>query len=257
MADYKFITATVADGLATLTINRAPLNVLDIATMEEMDAALAVLAADPTVRLLKIAAAGEKAFSAGVEVADHTPEKVDRMITIFHSMIRKLQAFPMPTLAAVHGAALGGGLEVALVCDMIVAAAGVKLGQPEIKLAVFAPVAAVLLPRLLPPAWANELLYGGGVITAEAALQYGLVNRVFARESFAQEARAFAKPFLELSRAALGFTKKAVLAAAGTSFADRLAVVEKIYLRELMDTADSQEGLAAFVSKRAPAWQHR
>src|SRR5208283_1286843 len=130
MADYKFITATVADGLATLTINRAPLNVLDIATMEEMDAALAVLAADPTVRLLKIAAAGEKAFSAGVEVADHTPEKVDRMITVFHSMIRKLEAFPMPTLAAVHGAALGGGLEVALVCDMIVAAAGVKLGQP-------------------------------------------------------------------------------------------------------------------------------
>ncbi|SPE21108.1 Dienoyl-CoA hydratase [Burkholderiales bacterium] len=257
MADYKFITAAVAQGLATLTINRAPLNVLDIATMEEMDAALDVLAADPTVRLLKIAAAGEKAFSAGVEVADHTPDKVDHMIRIFHSVIRKIEAFPVPTLAAVHGAALGGGLEVALACDLIVAAAGAKLGQPEIKLAVFAPVAAVLLPRLLPPAWANELLYGGGVITAEVALQYGLVNRVFARESFAQESQAFAKPFFELSRSALGFTKKAIRAGAGTAFADRLAIVEKIYLQELMETADAKEGLAAFLSKRAPAWQHR
>jgi cyclohexa-1,5-dienecarbonyl-CoA hydratase len=257
MAHYQFISATVADGLATLTINRAPLNVLDIATMAEMDAALADLAADPAVRLLKIASAGEKAFSAGVEVADHTPDKVDHMIRIFHSVIRRIEAFPLPTLAAVHGAALGGGLEVALACDMIVAAAGAKLGQPEIKLAVFAPVAAVLLPRLLPPAWANELLYGGGVITAEVALQYGLVNRVFPRESFAEESRAFAKPFLDHSRAALGFTKKAILAAAATSFADRLAVVEKIYLRELMDTADAREGLSAFLSKRAPAWQHR
>ena len=257
MSNYQFITATVADGLATLTIARAPLNVLDIATMEEMDAALDVLAADPSVRLLKLAAAGEKAVTAGVEVADHTPDKVDRMIEIFHAVIRKIEAFPVPTLAAVHGAALGGGLEVALACDMIVAAAGAKLGQPEIRLAVFPPVAAVLLPRLLPPAKANELLYGGGVITAEEGLQYGLVNRVFPRESFAAEAAAFAKPFLGLSRAALASTKKAIRLAAGASFFERLAPVEKIYLSELMETADAKEGLEAFLAKRTPVWQHR
>lgn len=257
MSDYKFITATIADGLATLTIARAPLNVLDIATMTEMETALDALAADPTVRLLKLGAAGEKAFSAGVEVADHTPDKVDRMIEIFHSVIRKIEAFPVPTLAAVHGAALGGGLEVALVCDLIVAAAGAKLGQPEIRLAVFPPVAAVLLPRLLPPAKANELLYGGGVITAEEGLQYGLINRVFPRESFAAEAEAFAKPFLHLSRAALASTKKAIHLAAGASFSERLAPVENIYLSELMETADAKEGLDAFLAKRTPVWQHR
>lgn len=257
MSDWKFINTTVADGLATLTIAKAPLNVLDIPTMAEMEVALTKLATDDSVRLLKIAAAGEKAFSAGVEVADHTPDKVDRMIEVFHSVIRKIEAFPVPTLAAVHGAALGGGLEVALACDMIVAATGAKLGQPEIKLAVFPPVAAVLLPQLLPPTRANELLYGGGVITADEACQYGLVNRVFPRESFAADTDAFAATFLGLSRAALASTKKAIRLAAGPSFSDRLTGVEAIYLQELMNTADAKEGLAAFLEKRAPTWRHR
>lgn len=257
MAHSKFVAAGVADGLATLTLARPPLNILDLAAMEEMDAALAELAADPSVRLLMVSAAGEKAFSAGVEVADHTADKVDRMIGIFHSVIRRIEAFPVPTLAAVNGTALGGGLELALACDMIVAASGAKLGQPEIRLAVFPPVAVVLLPRLLPPARAHELLYGGGMITAEEALQYGMVNRVFARETFATQARAFAGGFLELSRAALASTRKAVRAATGRSFGAALADAETIYLKELMATDDAKEGLDAFLTKRKPRWQHR
>ena len=254
---YQHITTNVAAGLATLIINRSPLNVLDIATMEEMDGALEALAGDASIRLLIVTGAGEKAFSAGVEVADHTPDKVDRMIEIFHSVIRRLEAFPVPTLAAVNGAALGGGLEVALACDMIVATTGAKLGQPEIKLAVFPPVAAVLLPRLLPPARAHELLYGGGTLTAGEALQYGLLNRVFARESFLADVQAFAAPFLELSRAALAATRQAVRLAAGKSFGAALTDVEGLYLRELMATADAKEGLDAFLAKRKPVWQHR
>jgi len=257
MLNSEFVSAAVTDGLACLTLHRPPLNVLDIATMEQMSAGLDALAADPSARLLMICAGGDKAFSAGVEVADHTPEKVDRMIEVFHTLIRGIDAFPVPTLAAVSGVALGGGLEVALACDMIVAAAGVKLGQPEIKLGVFAPVAAVLLPRLLPPAYAHELLYAGGVITAEQALTYGLVNRVFARESFAEEARAFAAPFLELSRSALASSRKAVRASAGRGFAEGLAQAEAIYLKELMKTHDAGEGLAAFLAKRKPVWQHQ
>ncbi len=256
MPDPEFVAVKVVGGLAELTLSRPPLNVLDIGTMESMAAALDTLAADPGVRLLMIGAAGEKAFSAGVEVADHVPEKVERMLGIFHAVIRKIEAFPVPVLAAVNGAALGGGLELALACDMIVAAAGAKLGQPEIKLGVFPPVAAVLLPRLLPPVVAHELLYGGGVVTAEQALAYGLVNRVFARESFAAEARAFAALFLELSRAALVHTRKAVRAAGTRGFAAGLAEAEAIYLNELMTTADAREGLAAFMAKRKPVWRH-
>jgi len=257
MSNNEFVTVAVTDGLACLTLHRPPLNVLDIATMEQMSAGLDALAADSSARVLMICASGEKAFSAGVEVADHTPEKVDRMIDVFHALIRRIDAFAVPTIAAVNGAALGGGLEVALACDMIVAAAGAKLGQPEIKLGVFPPVAAVLLPRLLPPAHAHELLYGGGVITAEQALAFGLVNRVFARASFAEEARAYAAPFLELSRTALASTRKAVRAAAGCNFARGLALAEEIYLKELMKTHDAAEGLAAFLAKRKPVWQHR
>ncbi|HEX7156233.1 MAG TPA: enoyl-CoA hydratase-related protein [Burkholderiaceae bacterium] len=257
MSDPGLVTAKVVDGLAELTLSRPPLNVLDIETMDRMAAELDTLAADPAVRLLMIGAAGEKAFSAGVEVADHVPEKVERMLGIFHAVIRRIDAFPVPVLAAVNGAALGGGLELALACDMIVAAAGAKLGQPEIKLGVFPPVAAVLLPRLLPPVVAHELLYGGGIITAEQALAYGLINRVFARESFAAQARAFAAPFLELSRAALLHTRRAVRAAGGHDLAASLAGAEEIYLNELMATADAREGLDAFMAKRKPAWQHR
>jgi len=257
MMQTEFVTATVTDGLASLTLHRPPLNVLDIATMEQMGTALDALAADPQARLLMICAAGEKAFSAGVEVADHTPDKVERMIEVFHALIRKIEAFPVPTLAAVNGAALGGGLEVALACDMMVAASGAKLGQPEIKLGVFAPVAAVLLPRLLPPVRAHELLYGGGTITAEEALSYGLVNRVFERATFVQQARSFAAPFLELSRAALACSRKAVRAGARGSFAQALHEVEAIYLHELMKTHDAAEGLAAFMAKRKPAWQNK
>jgi cyclohexa-1,5-dienecarbonyl-CoA hydratase len=257
MSDYKFISVTVADGLATLTIAKPPVNVLDIAAMTEMDTALAALAGDTSIRLLVIAAAGEKAFSAGVEVADHTPDKVGHMIAVFHAVIRRIEAFPVPTLAAVNGTALGGGLEVALACDMIVAAAGAKLGQPEIKLAVFPPVAAILLPRLLPPVKANELLYGGCAITAEEALQYGLVNRVFTRESFAADVAGFCRPFVELSRAALAATKKAIRLAAGKTFEPALQAVEDSYLKELMATCDAKEGLEAFMAKRKPVWQHK
>lgn len=256
-AEFQFIRYEVSNGLATLTINRPPFNVLDIPTMEEISVALNRCRTASDVKLLVITGAGEKAFSAGVEVADHTPDKVDRMIDVFHGIFRRLQSMPMPTLAAVNGAALGGGMELAIGCDMIVAAAGAKFGQPEIKLAVFPPVAAVLLPRLVPPARAMELLYGGENILAEEALQIGLVNRVFPRESFAADVQAFVAPYLQLSRAALVSARKAVRAAADKPFAAALDAAETIYLKELMNTDDAKEGLSAFLDKRKPVWRNQ
>lgn len=256
MASYQFITFEAAGGLATLTINRPPFNVLDIPTMEEMNAALDAALAATDIKLLVVTGASEKAFSAGVEVADHTPDKVDRMIEVFHGIFRRLRRMPVPTLAAVNGAALGGGMEVAIACDMIVAAAGAKFGQPEIKLAVFPPVAAVLLPRLVPPARAIELLLGGDSIPAEEAQKIGLVNRVFARETFAADLKAFTDPYLALSRAALASTRKAIHEAAGKPFGAALDAAEDIYLGELMATEDAREGLNAFLEKRKPIWKN-
>ena len=255
-AQFQFITYDVANGLATLTINRPPYNVLDIPTMEEMNVALDQCVAATDVKMLMITGAGEKAFSAGVEVADHTPDKVDRMIEVFHGIFRRLHEMPIPTLAAVNGAALGGGMEVAIACDMIVAAAGAKFGQPEIKLAVFPPVAAVLLPRLVPPARAMELLFGGDNIGADEAKEIGLVNRVFAKDSFRADVDAYVAPYLSLSRAALASTRKAIRAAAGKPFGAALDAAEGIYLKELMETEDAKEGLAAFLEKRKPVWRN-
>lgn len=257
MAQYQFIKYEVDNGLATLTINRPPFNVLDIPTMEEMNAALDCCLAAADVKLLVITGAGEKAFSAGVEVADHTPDKVDRMIEVFHGIFRRLQKMPVPTLAAVNGAALGGGMEVAIACDMLVAASGAKFGQPEIKLAVFPPIAAVLLPRLVPPARAMELLLGGENIVADEALRIGLVNRVFAKESFAADLKAFIDPYLALSRAALASTRRVIRETTGKSFDSALDTAENIYLKELMVTDDAKEGLAAFLEKRKPVWRNQ
>ena len=257
MSDFKTITCTTADGLITLTLNKPPFNVLDIEMMVEINAALDQVVADGSGRLLLITGAGEKAFSAGVDVADHTADKVDRMIEVFHGIFRRLELVTIPVVAALNGVALGGGCELALACDMIVAASNAKLGQPEIKLGVFPPIAAILLPRMLPPNKAYELLLGGANIDAMEAHRLGLINKVIAKEEFAAGSAGFVNHFLSLSRPALVYTKKAIRAAAGKPFNEALAVAETIYLKELMPTADASEGLSSFMQKRPPVWQHK
>jgi cyclohexa-1,5-dienecarbonyl-CoA hydratase len=256
LQQFQYLQYTVSDGLATLAINRPPFNVLDIPTMAEVNDALDACMKDESVKILVITGVGEKAFSAGVEVADHTPDKVDQMIDVFHGIFRRLHKMPMPTIAAVNGAALGGGMELAIGCDMIVAAAGAKFGQPEIKLAVFPPVAAVLLPRLVAPARAMEILLGGENFSSEEGKAMGLVNRVFPRESFSADVHAFVAPFLKLSRTALLSTRRAIREAAGKPFNSALDTAESIYLKELMMTDDAKEGLAAFLEKRKPVWRN-
>lgn len=256
--NYQFLKTWEADGAAWISINKPPLNVWDIPAMEELNDALAkVKAREGDLKALVLAAEGDKAFSAGVEVADHTPDKVDRMIEVFHQIFRLLDSLELPTVAAVKGAALGGGCEIALFCDMVVAADNLKIGQPEIKLGVFPPLAAVMLPRVVPEKRAFELLCGGDVIRAPEALALGLVNRVVPLASFDEEFGKFLATFTSLSGAALRATKKAIRAAKGLPFGDALAKVERLYLDDLMHTEDAKEGLASFLEKRPPAWKNR
>lgn len=257
MSDFKTIHCSSVNGLTTLTLNKPPYNVLDIEMMVEINAALDLILADSSTRLLLITGSGEKAFSAGVDVADHTADKVDRMIEVFHGIFRRLELVPVPVVAALNGVALGGGCELALACDMLVAASHAKLGQPEIKLGVFPPIAAILLPRMLPPAKAYELLLGGANIDAMEAHRLGLINKVIPKEEFGEGSAAFIKQFLSMSRPALVYTKKAMRVAAGKPFNEALAAAEHIYLQELMPTADAGEGLNSFMQKRPPVWQHK
>ena len=257
MPDFKFLNYAADGPLLTITLNRPPHNVLDIALMEELNHALDLAARDESAKMLMITALGEKVFSAGVDVLDHTPDKVVQMIEVFHGILKRLMVFPLPTIAALNGSAMGGGCELAIACDMVVATADAKLGQPEIKLGVFPPIAAILMPRMLPLPKVMELLLGGGLITAQEALSLGLLNRVFPRASFAADSREFVAQFLSLSRVALIYTKRAIREASGKPFFEALFTVEQIYLKELMNTADAVEGLNSFMEKRKPVWTNK
>jgi cyclohexa-1,5-dienecarbonyl-CoA hydratase len=243
-----------AGGLCRLILDRPPVNVLDIATLEALAAALAGPAHAPGVKAVVLSGAG-KAFCAGVDVADHTADRVARMLHIFHEAVRGLLALEVPTVALVHGGTLGGGMELALACDIIVARDDVKMGQPEIKLGVFPPVAAALLPRLVGRHCALDLVLTGRVVGAAEAQRLGLVQHVLAADGWDAAADAWLGGLRALSGPALRLAKRAVTAGEERPFDAALEAAEALYLDELMATADAHEGLAAFLEKRAPVWK--
>jgi len=257
MADFKLISYEKQGETLRIAINRPPNNVLDIATMEEINLALDTAMEDATAKVLVISGNGDKAFSTGVDVVDHTPDKMVKMIDVFHGILKRLMMVPIPTVAEINGSALGGGCELAIACDMVLASENAKLGQPEIKLGVFPPIAAILLPRQIPMTKVMELLLGGGIVDAREAHRIGLVNAVFPKESFAADAAKFLEQFTSLSRVALIHTKKAVKEAATRPFYEALFHIEQHYLRDLMATEDAKEGLNSFIEKRKPVWKNK
>ena len=195
-------------------------------------------------------------FSFGASVPEHLPERCEEMLGSLHALIGAMLEWPKPILMAVHGSCLGGGLEFALAGHLLFASPEALFGQPEMKLGVFAPAASVLLPLRIGQARSEDLLYSGRSIDAQTALAWGLANAVsegpsaaaldyFERHlatksavSLALAVRAAREPFADLARA-------------------RFADVEMLYLDELMKTRDANEGLAAFIEKRTPRWEHR
>jgi cyclohexa-1,5-dienecarbonyl-CoA hydratase len=231
------------------------LNVLNIPMMEELVSALEASRQDEG-KLVLLEAEG-RAFSAGVDVADHKPEKVEEMVAVFDRIFHTMVTIDKPICAAVNGAALGGGCELVLACDLVVASEKARFGQPEIAVGVFPPVAAYYLPRLVGYIPAMELLLSGETIDAEKARSLGLVNHIVSSESFAAEVESFLAKFLDKSPVVLALTKKAVKAGMGRDFAAGLKEIDRIYLEELMKTEDAVEGLNAFLEKRKPVWRGR
>lgn len=253
--ENTFVSAAVDDGVAVLSLDRPPVNVLHIPMLAGLEATLGRLAGDGQVRALVLRAAG-KMFSAGVDVADHTPDRVGDMLPLFHRVCRDLAAFPVPTIASVHGHALGGGCELVLCCDLAVMAETAKIGQPEIKLAAIAPVAALRLPYLTGYRAAADLMFTGRTLMAGEAQAIGLVNAVLPPQEVETWAMEKAAQLASLSRAAMLHLKRAILEGYGR-WAEGLDGLEKSYLEELMQTHDAHEGLEAFLEKRPPAWEHR
>jgi len=255
-ADDAGFRVSIADRVATLTLDRPPLNILNIRTCRALHGALQDLGARAEVGVLVVAGAG-KAFCAGVDVGEHEASLAPIMLHAFHAICRALLDFPRPTIARVHGAALGGGCEVALCCDLAVAGASAKIGLPEITLGLLPPVAAVLLPRLAGRRAAAEAILWGEALPAESALRLGLVSEVVPDDRVDARVAERAGRAARLSGAALRLARKALRQGAEGPPEAALQRVERVYLDELMRTADAGEGLKAFLEKRPPIWRQR
>ncbi len=255
MSDYEYFDVCVGDSVATITMNRPPLNVLDNPMMEEFNDLLESLQGNTQICGIVIGASG-KVFSAGVDVSDHTAEKVGDMIMLFHGIFRKLAETDALTIAAVHGAALGGGCELACFCDIVLASDRAKFAQPEVMVGVFPPVAASILPLQIGTKKAIELTALGGTIDASEALRIGLVNQVYSADTFESEVAAYVDGLRKLSRPVVRMAKRATMLVAKDQILAHLERAEHLYLGELMKLSDAHEGISAFMEKRKPVWSH-
>jgi len=250
------IAVTVASGVARITLSRPPVNVLTTAMMRRLAAGLRQVAADETVRVIRLDAAG-KAFCAGVDVGEHLGELLPVMMDALSDLFTAFDEVPQPIVAVVHGACLGGGLELVLGCDLVIAAENATFGQPEIKLGVFAPPATVLLPRRIGFGAAAGMLLTGESVNAAEGRRLGIVNDLFPVDGFDAHASAWIDKLLALSGAALRRAKRAIRESRDLPVGDAHRRVHDLYMNDLMATDDAHEGLRAFVEKRPPSWRHR
>jgi cyclohexa-1,5-dienecarbonyl-CoA hydratase len=240
--------------VARIAMHHAPLNVIDISLMEELAQTLAEIESRADVSTLVLSGEG-KAFSVGVDVAAHTPDRVEEMLAKFHAVIRALVATKKVTIAAVHGHCLGGGAELAMVCDVVFTTESAQWGFPEIKLGCYPPVACTALAALVGQKRAAELILAGRSISGKEAAEIGLANHAVPEGKLAAAVEECLADLRKLSPATLALTKKAIYAWDSMHFDKGLARAEKIYLEDLMTTADAQEGIRAFIEKREPRWR--
>lgn len=242
--------------IARIGLHNSPLNVIDIPMMEEISRSLARIETLGEVSVIVLRGFG-KTFSAGVDVAAHTPDKVEEMLAKFHAVIRALIATGKVTVAAVQGHCLGGGAELAMVCDMVFTTESAQWGFPEIKLGCYPPVACTALAALVGQKRAAELILTGRTINGREAADIGLANRAVCEDELGPTVRECIAHLRELSPSALAIAKKASYAWDSMHFDKGLARAEKIYFEDLMKTADAQEGIRAFMEKREPKWSGR
>ena len=234
--------------VATIVLNRPPLNIINLEMLDELSAAWSDVE-DLKAQVAVISGAGERAFSAGVEVADHAPGKIEAMLERFHRVILRIRKSDCVSIAAIHGHTLGGGAELAMMCDLIVAADDAQMGQPEISLGCYPPVAVAYLPG------AVGLLHDslGGMGTE----RLGIINKVVPRDQLIEAVDAYVDKLLTRSSAVLALAKRALREGAGHHFEKALDRVHELYVRDLARTEDIVEGMNAFLEKRPPAWKNR
>jgi cyclohexa-1,5-dienecarbonyl-CoA hydratase len=250
------LKAEIQNGVAYLTLERPPLNVLNIAMLEELDAALWTLGGDEDLRLIVIRGSG-RSFSAGVDVGEHLGASLEPMLDAFARVAARLVTCDVPTLAAVHGSALGGAAEIVALCDLAIATEDARLGTPEIVLGVVPPIAAAVFPRLVGLQRANALILTGDPISGAEAARWGLVWRSVPAAELAEQVEAVAERFRAKSAASLRLAKRTIRISALAGLGAAIHAANEEQKRALPETRDAEEGLRAFLEKRSPRWVHR
>jgi len=256
MTEYRHIKVVHADGVARITLARPKHNVFNIDMLNEINTELAYLATDDNLKCVVILGEG-KSWCAGVEVGDHKPESVREMIASFDRVFELMETLEVPLIAAVHGACLGGGMEVAIACDIIIASKQAVFGQPEIKLGFLPPYAAIRLPQLVGPSKAIEICTTGRRYTAKEGLCMGFISQAVDDEQFSEAVEKTIKEITDNSPLIIRLNKRAVKAHIGLGFSKALQGVSDLFLNTLMKTEDTLEGIRSFEEKRKPQWKNR
>jgi cyclohexa-1,5-dienecarbonyl-CoA hydratase len=256
MTELKHLKFEKTDGVARITLNRPKFNMMNIDMMNELNGRLEALLQDYDLKCVAICAEGRH-FCTGVEVADHKPHKVHDMIAVFNRIFELTEQLEVPIIAVVQGYCLGGGMELALACDIIVAGESAQFGQPEIKVGFFPPYAAMRLPQLVGPARAIEICTTGKFYSADEARSMGMVGHVAEDDQLEEAAANIIKDILQNSPLIIRLNKRAVKQHLGLDFKPALEGVSDLFLNTLMKTADTLEGIASYEEKRKPVWKNR
>ncbi len=257
MLPSEFVRTRTEGAVASVQFARPPLNILNLAMMEALSSEFERLARDSNIGAVVFESGLEGVFSAGADVREHLPANAERLIRSLEQLVLHIITFPRPTVAVVRGKCLGGGMELAMACDFVLASDQATFGQPEVSVGVFPPVAAALYPRIVGLRRAYDVILTARTLSASEAFGTGFVTSVH-REAELEEARQELLASLTTkSRAVLQQAKRATLEAYSPGLEQAIRGSSNRYLKDLMTTEDAPEGLNAFLEKRKPAWKHK
>ncbi|MFX1317771.1 MAG: enoyl-CoA hydratase/isomerase family protein [Promethearchaeota archaeon] len=252
---YTNVRVDVSDGVGQILVNRPPLNILDQQTLTELYMALLDMKTNSGVNIVLLRTAGERFFSVGVDVEQHLPEHAPKTLEAFNKVFEALIDVDKPVIAVVQGSALGGGCELAFACDIVIAVDSAKFGQPEIQVGAVPTVAAAAMHHFIGQKRTFELLYTGDSISAEKAVQIGLINHAVPADQLEKIVDEFITKLKEHSPIMLRYVRRALYKSRHLDFLQAVEKSTEIYLDSLKNTEDASEGLKAFLEKRKPEWK--
>ena len=259
LLEYENILVDVAAPVARITLNRAQTNnSLTIRMMEEITQAIEQLHDAKDVRVIRLEASKDsKAFSGGVALSDATPERAFQMVETFHGIFKAMLAISKPVLTVINGPAVGAGCELALFGDLVVATEKAVFAQPEIKAGLFPPIAAIIMPHLIGPKRALQMILFGERMSAQEAKRLGLLNELVGEAELEATVQRIVSQISEQSAPVLEMAKKVIFTSMGLPLLEAMKNSAHLYLNQLMDLEDSQEGLRAILERRKPVWKNK